>query len=105
MNTARQIKNIRHPDNIPITITLRSPEVADRILEAALVMKIANKRVPRPGDKENDKIGYLRKSLTHRERKSIKRKADWRKTHRGQSHMEIQKREEDSTTNKEEGGT
>jgi hypothetical protein len=67
-------------------------------------MKIANHRAPRPGDKENDRIGFLRKSLTHRERKSIKRKADWRNSPRGKSHMEIQKREEDSTTDMEEWG-
>jgi hypothetical protein len=104
VGTCRQFKNARHPDHIPITIRLRSPEVAEHILEAALIMKIANHRAPRLGDKENNRIGYLRKSLTHRERKSIKRKADWRNSPRGRSHMEIQKREEDSTTSWEEWG-
>jgi hypothetical protein len=65
-------------------------------------MGIANHRVPRTGDLESDRIGYIRRSLTHRERQSIKSKAEWRNSARGRSHLEIKKREEESTTSQEE---
>ena len=54
-----------------------------------------------PGDELNDRIDLLRKSLTHRERQKIKRKANWYKTERGKAHVEIQRQEENSTTNQE----
>jgi len=65
-------------------------------------MGIANHRVPRTGDIDNDRIGYIRRSLTHRERQSIKSKAEWRNSARGRSHLEIKRREEESTTSQEE---
>ena len=61
-----------------------------------------NERALKPGDGENDRIGFLRKSLTHRERQKIKWKVDWYKTERGKAHVEIQRREENSTKNQEE---
>jgi hypothetical protein len=100
--TTRQVKNVRHPDFIPITVSIKTPEVTANILHAALIMEIANHRVPRAGDLENDRIGYIRRSLTHRERQSIKSKAEWRKSARGRAHIEIKKREEESTTSQEE---
>ena len=65
-------------------------------------MGIANHRVPRTGDIDNDRIGYIRRSLTHKERQSIKSKAEWRNSARGRSHLEIKRREEESTTSQEE---
>ena len=100
--TTRQQKNERHLDFIPITVSTRTPQITSKILEAAVIMEIANFRAPRAGDIENDRIGYIRRSLTHRERQSIKNKAKWRKSARGRAHTEIKKREEESTTSREE---
>jgi len=100
--TTRQQKNERHLDFIPITVSTRTPEITTKILEAAVIGQLANFRAPKAGDAENDRIGYLRRSLTHRERQSIKNKAEWRRSARGRAHIEIKKRVEESTTSQEE---
>ena len=99
--TCRQVRNTRKPDIIPITITLKSAEIAGQIREAAHLVGILNKRVPKPDNREKDRKGHLRKSLTQRERQKIQRRFDWYKSDRGKAHVEIQKREEESTTNQE----
>ena len=100
--TTRQQKNDRHLDFLPITVSTRTPEITTKILEAAVIGQIANFRATKAGDAENDRIGYLRRSLTHRERQSIKNKAEWRRSARGRAHIEIKKRVEESTTSQEE---
>jgi hypothetical protein len=100
--TTRQQKNDRHLDFLPITVSTRTPEITTKILEAAVIGQLANFRAPKAGDAENDRIGYLRRSLTHRERQSIKNKAEWRRSARGRAHIEIKKRVEESTTSQEE---
>ena len=57
---------------IPITITLKTADIAEEILDAAHQVGILNERKPKPGDREKDRIGHLRKSLTHRERQRSK---------------------------------
>ena len=102
VDMVRQVKNSRHPDFIPITITLKSPEIAKQILEAAAKTILIGAREPRRGDVENGRIGFLRKSLTEKERKDIKRRKEWRKKPQGQAHAEIQRREENSRTDQDE---
>ena len=102
VDTVRQVKNTRHPDFIPITISVISGEIAKEILAAAAEIGLIGARDPRRGDKENGRIGFLRKSLSERERKNIRKRKEWRQTPQGQAHAEILRREENSRTDQEE---
>jgi hypothetical protein len=55
----------------PITITLKTADIADDVIEAALRVGILDERKVKPDDREKDNIGYLRRSLSEKERKKI----------------------------------
>ncbi len=102
IDTKRQWKNTRHPEAIPITLKYKSQEVRDAAFDAAMTCGLAGARLARPGDKYYGRIGFLRKSLTERERKNIKKNREWRESPRGQAMKEILDREENSRTTEEE---
>ena len=105
VHTIRQVRNDRHPDDIPITITLSSKEVVDEILYAAAEIGIIGKRTLKPGDQEAVKFGFIRRSLTQRERQEIKEKKKYNKTKIGQNQAKLKRREEDSRTDVDEWST
>ena len=82
----------------PITITLKSADVANQVREAAHEVGILNVRLVRRDDVEKDRIGFLRRSLSQKERKKIKARAKFYNSDRGKSLKEIQKREAENTT-------
>ena len=96
VSTVRQWKNTRHPEHIPITITFCSEDVRCQAAEAALEAGLIGARTPREGDLEFDRIGYLRKSLTERERKELRIRREKRNSPEGMAFAEIRKREENS---------
>ena len=102
VHTLRQVRNERHPNNIPITITLSSKEVAEEILEAAAQMGLIGKRILKPGEQADVKFGFLRRSLTQRERTEIKEKKKFNGSKIGQNQARLKRREEDSRTDKDE---
>lgn len=101
-STVRQWKNTRHPDFIPITITFSSEDIRTHVTEAALEAQIVGARTPRNGDQEYDRIGYLRKSLTERERKELRIRREKRNSPEGMAFAEIRKREENSRADEDD---
>ena len=102
VETVHQWKNTRHPNHIPITITFCSAEVRADAMFAAAEIGLAGSRTPRRGDEENGRIGYLRKSLTERERKNIRQNREWRNSPQGAAYLEVRNREENSRTEEDE---
>ena len=98
----RQWKNTRHPDHIPITITFRDEETRFRVEEAALEGGLKGHRTPRDGDEEYDRIGFIRRSLSERERKELKIRRDKRNSPEGVAFAEIKKREDNSRTDQDD---
>ena len=91
VGSVRQWKNTRHPDSIPITITFRDEDTRFRVEEAALEGGLKGHRTQRAGDEEYDRIGYIRRSLTERERKELKIRRDKRNSPEGVAFAEIKK--------------
>jgi len=102
VEVVRQWKNTRHPEAIPMTIKLITAEVRDEAFDAAMQCGLAGARRPRQGDSFHGRIGYLRRSLTARERKNIKKNREWREGPQGIAMREILNREENSRTTEEE---
>ena len=98
VSTSRQVRNTRKPGFQPITITLKSADLAEDIKTAALEVGILNERRVKPDDREKDNIGYLRRSLTQKERKKIRARAEFFNSERGKALKEIQKKEAENTT-------
>ena len=94
----RQWKNTRHPDHIPITITFRDEDTRFRVEEAAL----EGHRTQRVGDEEYDRIGYIRRSLSERERKELKIRCDKRNSPEGIAFAEIKTRADNSRTDQDD---
>jgi hypothetical protein len=63
---------------------------------------ILNERLAKPDDKAKDNIGHLRRSLSEKERKKIRRRAAFNDSEQGKALKEIRKREAESTTNESE---
>ena len=59
-------------------------------------MGLLGSRTPRDGDLEFDRIGYVRKSLTERERKELRIKREKRNSPEGIAFAEIKRGEEES---------
>jgi hypothetical protein len=93
---------MRKPGFQPITITLRSADVSEDIREAAQRVGILNERLAKSDDKAKDNIGHLRRSLSEKERKKIRRRAIFHESEQGKALKEIKKREAESTTNESE---
>ena len=93
VGNVRQWRNARHPDHIPITITFRDEPTRVRVEEAALELGIKGHREPRPGDEQFDRIGYLRRSLTERERRELKIRNEKRNSPEGMALIEDFKNE------------
>ena len=102
VGSVRQWKNTRHPDHIPITITFRDEETRFRVEEAALEGGLKGHRTPREGDEEYDRIGFIRRSLSERERKELKIRRDKRNSPEGVAFAEIKKREDNSRTDQDD---
>ena len=102
ISTVRQWKNTRHPDHIPITITFISEDVRIQAAEAAAEMGLSGSRTPREGDLEYDRIGYVRKSLTERERKYLRIRCEKHNSPEGIVFAEIRRREENSRADAED---
>lgn len=98
----RQIKNDRHPDYLPITVTVKDKETAEKVLEAASNIRINGSRREKPGDKESGIFGFLRPSLTEQERKAIKERKKFKDSPAGRGQAEIRKRQYESRTDAEE---
>ena len=69
---------------------------------AASNVDLLNARKPKPNDKADDNIGYLRKSLSEEERKKIGDTKKFYASAEGKALKEIRKREYESTTNESE---
>ena len=95
-STVRQWKNTRHPDHIPITITFVNEDVRILAAEAATELELMGSRTPREGDREHDRIGYVRKSLTERERKDLRLRREKQNSPEGVAFAEMKRREENS---------
>ena len=102
VGNVRQWRNTRHPDHIPITITFRDEPTRLRVEEAALEAGLKGHRVPRAGDEEFDRIGYIRRSLSERERKELKIRNEKRNSPAGMAFAEIKKREENSRADQDD---
>jgi hypothetical protein len=63
---------------------------------------ILNERLKKTDDKAKDNIGHLRRSLSEKERKKIRRRAAFNESEQGKALKEIRKREAESTTNESE---
>jgi hypothetical protein len=98
ISTSRQIRNMRKPGFQPITITLNSADLSEDIREAAQRMGILNEREAKPDDKAKDNIGHLRRSLSEKERKKIRKRAVFHESDQGKALKEIKRREAESTT-------
>ena len=96
--TIRQIGNSRNPDYIPITVTCKDRDVAEKVLEAASNIKINGSRKTRDDDKEKGRFGFLRPSLSPQERKAIRDKKKEKQTPAGQGQAELKKRQYESRT-------
>ena len=95
-STVRQWKNTRHPDHIPITITFANEDVRILAAEAATELELLGSRTPRDSDREHDRIGYVRKLLTERERKDLRLRREKRNSPEGVAFAEMKRREENS---------
>ena len=56
----------------------------------------------KPDDLAKDSIGWLRRSLALKERKKIRARAELKSSEQGKSLREIQRREDEQTTDQEE---
>ena len=65
-------------------------------------MGILNTRMEKPDNLAKDRIGWLRRSLTQKERKKIRARAEFENSEQGKSLREIQRREDEQTTDQEE---
>ena len=83
-------------------ITLRTAELADQVRAVAYEVGILNTRMEEPNDLAKDRIGWLRRSLTQKERKKIWARAEFENSGQGKSLREIQRREDEQTTDQEE---
>ena len=101
VHTIRQVRNDRHPDEIPITVTLATKDLVVEILEAAQNSNLCRWRKPRKGDEEAGRVGFIRKSLSEKERKEIKERKRFNNTKIGKNQAELKRREENSRTNKD----
>jgi hypothetical protein len=101
-NRTRQVRNNRKIGFQPITITLRDGDTADDIKLAASKAGLLDARKPKPNDRAEDNIGYLRRSLSEEERKKIGNTKRFYETAEGRALKEIRKREHESTTNESE---
>ena len=99
VSTVRQWRNTRHPDHIPITITFATEDLRIQAAEAATEIEV---RTPREGDLEHDRIGYVRKSLTERERTELRIRREKRNSPEGIALAEIRRREENSHADAED---
>jgi hypothetical protein len=63
---------------------------------------ILNERLALSDEKAKDNIGHLRRSLSEKERKKIRRRAIFNESEQGKALKEIRKREAESTTNETE---
>ena len=88
-----QWKNTRQ---VPITVTFKTKDIRADVLSAAAEMELIGSRTGR--NRRPGKIGYLRKSLTDRERKNIREIREWRNSPEGMAFQEIRNREENSKT-------
>merc|ERR1712051_846510 len=102
VGSVRQWKNTRHPEHIPITITFCDEDTRFRVEEAELEGGLKGHRTPREGDKEYDRIGFIRRSLSERERKELKIRRDKRNSPEGVAFAEIKKREDNSRTDQDD---
>ena len=102
VGSVRQWKNTRHPDFIPITITFCDEETRYQAEEAALEGGLKGHRTPREGDEQYDRIGFVRRSLSERERKELKLRREKRDSPAGVAFAEIKRREENSRTNQDD---
>ena len=102
VGNVRQWRNTRHPDYIPITITFRDESTRLRVEEAALEAGLKEHRTPRAGDEEFDRIGYIRRSLSERERKELKIRNEKRNSPAGMAFAEIKRREENSRADQDD---
>ena len=105
VGSVRQWKNTRHPDHIPITITFCDEDTRFRVKEAALEGGLKGHRTPREGDEEFDRIRYIRRSLSERERKELKIRRNKRNSPEGVAFAEIKKREENSRADQDDWST
>ena len=102
VGNVRQWRNTRHPDHIPITITFRDEDTRLRVEEAALEGGLKGQRTPREGDEQYGRIGYVRRSLTERERKELKIRKEKRNSPAGLVFAEIRRREEYSRADQDD---
>merc|ERR1712051_77866 len=102
VGSIRQIKNVWHPQHIPITVTCKDKEVAEKVLDAASNIKINGSRKARPDDKEKGRFGFLRPSLSEQERRAIKEKHRLKETPHGKGQAEIKQRKYESHTGADE---
>ena len=102
VGSVRQWKNTRHPDFIPITITFRDEETRYQAEEAALEGGLKGHRTPREGDEQYDRIGFVRRSLSERERRELKLRREKRDSPAGVAFAEIKRREENSRTDQDD---
>ena len=61
-------------------------------------MGILNERLAKPDDKAKDNIGHLRRSLSEKERKKIRKRAVFHESDQGKALKEIKRRGAESTT-------
>ena len=102
VGSARQWKNTRHPEYIPITITFCDEDTRYQAEEAALEGGLKGHRTPREGDEVYDRIGFIRRSLSERERKELKIRRDKRNSPAGIAFAEIKRREDNSRSNQDD---
>ena len=102
VSTVRQWRNTRHLDHIPITITFTTEDLRIQAAEAATEIEVMGNRTPREGDLKHDRIGYVRKSLTERERKELRIRREKRNSPEGIALVEIRRREENSHADAED---
>ena len=104
VSTVRQWRNTRHLDHIPITITFTTEDLRIQAAEAATEIEVMGNRTPREGDLKHDRIGYVRKSLTERERKELRIRREKRNSPEGIALAKIRRREENSHADAEDWG-
>ena len=102
VGSARQWKNTRHPEYIPITITFCDEDTRYQAEEAALEGGLKGHRTPREEDVMYDRIGFIRRSLSERERKELKIRRDKRNSPAGIAFAEIKRREDNSRSDRDD---
>ena len=102
VGTIRQIQNARHPSHLPITVTCKDKETAERVLTAASNIFINGSRKAKPDDEEKGRFGFFRPSLSEKERRAIKEKHRLKETPHGKGKAEIRQRKYESHTGADE---